>query len=389
MFAALRRPASDSRDPLEDRCTELLATLIQRHEPVAQVALELFGVAGQLVEGTPTVETQVTTKNRGRVDLVVDLNDECTLWVEVKVDARESGDQLKAYRDELVAQDRSGVLSTLSKYGAKSFSSIGPDELCGGGKHVLWRDLARELVGLAEFEPYVEESVLHRSDLNPLQYDIAQFLVYLNKQGVINMTKPIKREEMDLVAKGEWFDPLQRSIDLFNNAATAAAIRSDIDEGWRHGHVSNTKALGGNTWPDHAGAPHLWIWRNHARVIDNAKYDADEPFPTIEVTLCDCAYWRYPDWAPGDERTLGIVWGLYLRTGKYKPILETDSAVELGDAVGSAVGELDSRFQDGGWRWHGFLPLSDFAEATDQQEALTAALVPRLTELRLAIEEHF
>jgi hypothetical protein len=66
MFAALRRPASDSRDPLEDRCTELLATLIQRHEPVARVALKLFGVEAQMVDTAPTVETQFTTENRCR-----------------------------------------------------------------------------------------------------------------------------------------------------------------------------------------------------------------------------------------------------------------------------------------------------------------------------------
>lgn len=389
MFAALRRPAQNHQDPLEDRCTEMLATLIERHEVVGNAVLGLLTEIGVGTSGALQAETQFTISNDGpaqgqRPDLVLYLDEAPRVWVEVKVDAGETGSQVSDYQAHLEAEGSTCTLSTLSKQGASAFPSAQGLILHNGGRHVRWSELATELLQCADLGSFVKRSSLVNRDLDQLQLDVAQFLVYLNEVGVVNMIEPVSREELELVARADWFGPLQHVIDLFRSATTAAAREAGFDEGWRAESFPTKWELSGGAWEDVDGNYHLWVCSKRTRRTDDARANNGDPFPTVEFALSGSG-----NLFEEKNNRPGIIWGFHLRDKGQRKIAESDPAVAAGDSVAAEVGEFIPRYEDDGWRYHAMVPLADVLDVANQQEALTEILVPKLTKLREAIEKHF
>jgi hypothetical protein len=148
--------AKGSQHARENFTTEALAALVRRSPQPFVAAL---AVAGLLPEAQPALvfaATQVYVPAVGQLDLVVQATYEDTVlerWVEVKVDAGESGQQLANYARQL-----EGIESAIRP----ALLTLGPRPLGRAATvpHVRWQAIYREASGYpdwADFRLYLEE----------------------------------------------------------------------------------------------------------------------------------------------------------------------------------------------------------------------------------------
>ncbi len=152
LFAYAKTSQNDAR---ENFTTEALAAAI-RDDPAPM--LTVLRKAGALRAAVTLVNvfTQKAVPTAGIVDLALVFSDSSEVWVEVKVDAGESGDQLNNYLAYLARDFPDGKLVTLAKY-----------RLRGDVDALTWQDLRRAIAGKAspywrDFRTYLEE--IHMAD---------------------------------------------------------------------------------------------------------------------------------------------------------------------------------------------------------------------------------
>lgn len=124
----------------ENFTTEALAGAV-RHDPAPLVALFRDACVVSAAARFVKVLTQMNVPNVGQIDMVV-VFDGSEVWVEVKVDAPESGNQLSTYLKH-VATTPTTKLVTLAK------ASLHPDVV-----PLTWQQLRRAIVASGSTSPY-------------------------------------------------------------------------------------------------------------------------------------------------------------------------------------------------------------------------------------------
>lgn len=112
--------SSPERSPLEDFTTEILAQATRHDNRPLVAALRTAGVIPDTHHVDKLIpHTQVTIHNVGRIDFVIQVNPPLSggdIWLEIKVNAGETGDQLDRYQSyRSPIRNTGSILVTLSK----------------------------------------------------------------------------------------------------------------------------------------------------------------------------------------------------------------------------------------------------------------------------------
>jgi hypothetical protein len=209
-----RVPGHTGNWPLENLLTEATAAVLRRVPGLACQAMR--DLSRFEPPGPVEVNTQVAIPG-GFVDLELRCGDSLAVWVEVKLDARQSGDQLDTYVRERPRFAPEGAVVYLSRVG--SSRAARNDVL-----DVRWQGFGQQLAAwLAS-----NEGVLGAAEA----WLLRDYLLYLGEKG-LTMTNPLAMDHLEEVALTyrQSRDRLARLHAMVHDRVSA--------EGWEQLHLQD------------------------------------------------------------------------------------------------------------------------------------------------------
>jgi hypothetical protein len=350
-LAALREVDSDNRTRLEDRCTELLATLMVLHEEILEAVTRLFDVPTD-PETQLHPQTQARTgKGRQHVDLQISRVDESSTgpvaWIEVKVFSPESGPS--QFEDYTCAATAKGVNFHVlcHEVWRTQLTAKHPDL-----KIRTWDELVealRDVAGLPHGP--ITDASLEQDDLQ-LASDVAQFLYYLQQERVANVAVQLTKDSLDHFHR--WQISLWSIYDLWNRVFEevasdfgktrwiSAQIRPQRNNPFNHRRLA--PETNSDDWIE-------WWW--------GTFYPAGSESWSVELSLASQAFWTDP---PIEQPVLA--WGITQHV--------VDGGIEA--ALSAIVDRFDElspvlvKNDDCASRWYGAIPLEPVVGLTPDEQ---------------------
>ncbi len=180
-FLRLKHYRTDQKDndPKENHATEALAAcLVFSTQLRADFLSFLFAGEKHFTAKEAeryVVSTQIQTDTGGWVDLLIEHAGVCSIIVEVKVNAPEDGNQIKAYRGWL-ERNRTGHRHVF--WLVQRQNSALQIEQFGGKRRCIWVDLYRWLLKDNEERPNIERAL------------VQHFCAYLEAESIVNIWTP-------------------------------------------------------------------------------------------------------------------------------------------------------------------------------------------------------
>lgn len=380
MFLAVARyENSGGRTPLEDRCTEMLATLIARHP--REIGVPIYeSLTGEPLEGSAHVAatTQRPTSTGKRIDLVLAVDGAESCWVEVKVNSKQGDQQLANYKTAIQEMRLSNVLLvTLDKLGDPDDwdRELGCPSEESSSPYNTWHEIAKSVRDNARVPTIFDKDDLaafeHESSL---QIDAAHFLFYLHTQGIVTMSPTIQPTDLDRLQ--EVVGTIASLERLWSpNADAIQPALEEIFDGWTKDFLSDKRGKNHPsrhiTKDETIGA--IWWW--------NAVYRPDmEDFKELRIdcSITDRKWWVAESTA---ESGPGIVCGVAVYKDSAK-----QQAIDLPYALNKAEQQYELIDNGNGWlRAYAFIPLGPLLVSPDghnQANAVHGEVVKHLEQLR-------
>lgn len=398
LFAALRRMDSERKRQVEDRCTEMLATLVANHDELAVEVEKLFGFDPLPDDDVRAVETQVAIVNspgkQKTVDFAMGVDRGGSLdgsthahgWIEVKVDARPGATQFSDYH--LASSGlgvKFGVLCRQDRVLAneQEVRRTVPD-IENPNVH-SWPELAAAFRKRADLPGYLNHATFSETQSDSLRYDVAQFLMYLSQNGLIFMHHPINASTLEIARDS--YKEIHSLWGLFGPSLGAAGSRvlGVVDGGgpWSFYSISETKLM--HEWaegPSRVMVP--WWW---------GAFGPDPEFSsgyTLDFSLTQGA-WSSTESPYSAE--LGVLYGVTMEK-KHNSEQELESRSKWFTNVGEELGFRNNQIHWGGSRrWCEFEPLSqigllELEDSEGQSRVLSEFLEARLRSMVESMYRH-